>query len=129
MTDLNPPITDRIREILTHEGPATFFTTGSDGSHLVATWNSQIQVLSENKLAVPAFRYYKTEENLKHSCQFQMIVASREVRKNHGKGGGYRLSGRIHFETSGTTYSLIKSKFDRARAALVLDVYVSEELT
>lgn len=129
MTDLIPPITDRIREILAHEGPAAFFTTGNDGSHLVATWNSQIQVLGENKLAVPAFRYYKTEENLKHLDRFQMIVASREVRKKYGRGGGYRLSGRIYLETRGDAYELIKGKFDRARAALVLEVDRSEELT
>ncbi|MBI2118917.1 MAG: hypothetical protein HYT97_04750 [Elusimicrobia bacterium] len=129
MTTADLQITDRVREILTQEGPAAFFTSGVNGFHLVATWNSQIQVLSENRLAVPAFRYYKTEENLKHSDRFQMIVASREIRKKYGRGGGYRLSGRIHFETSGAAYDLIKGKFDRARAALVLEVERSEELT
>lgn len=117
-----------IKDILRHEGAAAFVTTGPDGPHLVATWQSYMDILDETTIAFPAGGYYRTEEHIRQGSPVQMIVTSRNDQRWHTYGGGYRLRGQARFETTGPVYDRIKERFPWARAAVIFHIESVEEL-
>src|SRR5512138_143178 len=50
-------IPDRLRAALREEGSAAFVTQGPAGPHLVATWNSYIEVVDDGTIVFPAGGY------------------------------------------------------------------------
>ncbi len=67
-------IPEPLKAALREEGSAAFVTRGPDGPHLVATWNSYVEVVDERTLVFPAGGYRRTEENLRSGSPVQMIV-------------------------------------------------------
>ena len=47
-------IPDRLRAALREEGSAAFVTQSTAGPHLVATWNSYIEVVDPDTIVFPA---------------------------------------------------------------------------
>lgn len=122
-------IDNKVKEILSKEAPAAIVTSNGEGPHLVGTWNSFIQVMNDETLAIPAGGMSDTERNVRAGSEMQLLVGSREVQGKSGPGAGYRLTGKPSFETSGPNYDKIKSVHNWARGALVLKVNEVEQLT
>ena len=53
-------IPDRLKAAIKGEGSAAFVTQGPDGPHLVATWNSYLELVGDDTLEFPAGGYRKT---------------------------------------------------------------------
>ncbi len=116
-------ITDAIRTVLNHEGPAAFVTEGPGGPHLVATWQSYLRVLDDATLAFPAGGYRRTEENLRAGSGVQMIIGAKQP-----SGIGFRLTGRAELVTGGPVHTKLKQDFPWCRAAVVLHVTAVEKV-
>lgn len=115
-------IPELLKAALHEEGSAAFVTVGPAGPHLVATWNSYIEV-DGDALVFPAGGYRRTEENLRHGSPVQMIVGG------HAPAGvGFRLSGRAELEVDGPRHARVRQRFPWARAAVVLHVTGVEQV-
>lgn len=122
-------IKEKVIEILKHEGPASFATYGTDGVHMAATWNSYIEISGGDTLLIPAGHLTKTQRNVDEGSNVQMIVASKDVMGLQGKGAGFLLSGKAHFENQGDNFEKMKSRFKWVRAVMVFKVTETSELT
>lgn len=116
-------IPDRLKAALKEEGSAAFVTQGPKGPHLVATWNSYIDVLDGDTLLFPAGGYRKTEENLRSGSAVQMIVGGHVP-----QGIGFRLAGRAELEVGTPNHQRIRQRFPWARGAVVLRVTSVEQV-
>ncbi|ACL64973.1 pyridoxamine 5'-phosphate oxidase-related FMN-binding [Anaeromyxobacter dehalogenans 2CP-1] len=116
-------IPDRLKAALKGEGSAAFVTQGPDGPHLVATWNSYLDVLDADTLVFPAGGYRKTEENLRSGSPVQMIVGGHDP-----AGIGFRLTGRAALEVDTPNHQRVKQRFPWARAAVVFRVGSVEQV-
>lgn len=116
-------IPDRLKAALAEEGTAAFVTQGPAGPHLVATWNSYIEVLDGDTLVFPAGGYRQTEENLRGGSSVQMIVGGHVP-----EGIGFRLTGRAALEVGTPSHQRVKQRFPWSRAAVVLRVSSVEQV-
>lgn len=116
-------IPDRLRAALKQEGSAAFVTQGPAGPHLVATWNSYIEVVDASTLVFPAGGYRKTEENLRSGSPVQMIVGG-----HLPEGVGFRLRGSAALEVGTPHHARLKQRFPWSRAAVVLRVSEVEQV-
>ncbi len=117
-------IPDRLRAALREEGSAAFVTQGPAGPHLVATWNSYIEVVDgADTLVFPAGGYRRTEDNLRGGSPVQMIVGGHVP-----EGVGFRLTGRATLEVGTPHHARVKQRFPWARAAVVVQVSGVEQV-
>ncbi len=116
-------IPDRLKAVLRDEGSAAFVTQGPAGPHLVATWNSYIDVVDLGTLLFPAGGYRQTEENLRNGSPVQMIVGG-----HLPEGVGFRLTGNASIESGTPNHVRVKHRFPWARAAVVFRVSGVEQV-
>jgi hypothetical protein len=117
-------LNEKLLEILSHpvDGAVSIMTNGVDGPHLVNTWNSYIEVTSEEKLLIPAYGFLRTEKNIGADNAITLSIASREVEGYRAKGTGVIVKGSARFINSGEDFDRMKTKFDWARAVLEVTV-------
>lgn len=115
-----------VRLAMAAEGPAAFVTTGAGGPHLVATWQSYLDVLDDSTIAFPAGGYRVTEGNLKAGSPVQMVIGSRGAAA--GSGIGFRLSGTASLESRGEVHERLRVKYPWCRAAVVFRVTKVERI-
>ena len=111
-----------LSEVLKKEGVVAIGTEGKQGTHLVATWNSFLQVIDQQTLAIPAGGYLLTQENVEAGSRVQLIIGSKEVAGKSGPGTGFRITAEASFRGEGAAYQVIKEKFPWARAAFLLEI-------
>ena len=123
-------LNEKLLDILSHpaDGAVSIVTDGSDGPHLVNTWNSYIVVTVEDKLLIPASGYVKTEKNLTIRNEAILSIASREIDGYKGKGTGFIVKGSIRFITSGEEYDRMKEKFSWIRAVMEVTVASAKQM-
>ena len=112
-------INDEIKAIFARESSAALATAGPDGPHLVATWNSYIEVVSDTAIAFPAGGMRQTQANAEAGSPVQMIIGSRD---DTGKGRGFRLTGRAEFQTGTALHERMKQRFPWCRTAMLLHI-------
>lgn len=117
-------IDDTIQSVLAVEGSATFLTNGTEGPHLVATWQSYIQIVDRETLIFPAGGYRETERNLQNDSGLQMVIGSRV----DGRGLGFRLRGTATIESGTDLHQRLQHKFPWCRAAVVFRVSSVEQI-
>lgn len=110
-------INDEVKAVLSRESSAALVTVGVDGPHLVATWNSYIEVLSDDTFAFPAGGMNHTQANIAKGSHVEMIIGSRD---ESGKGLGFRLAGRADFQVGTPVHEHLKERFPWCRAAVVV---------
>lgn len=115
-------IPEKLTEILKTDGVVAIATLGSEGPHMVNTWNSYIRVSPEGRLLIPAGYMHKTEENIAHNPDVLITLGSSKVQGLHGPGAGFLIKGKAAFVTDGPDYDLLKSKFSWLRASLSVTI-------
>ena len=63
-------IPDKMMQILKCEGVVAIVTMGSDGTHMVNTWNSYIVVTRDGHLLLPVGGMIRTEANVEKITTF-----------------------------------------------------------
>lgn len=117
-------INETLKEVLSHpsDGVVAIVTQGTDEPHVVNTWNSYIQVTSDNKLLIPAGFMNRTEKNIANNNKVQLTIGSREVQGKMYKGTGFFIRGTAKFLKDGAEFDKMKEQFDWIRAVLEITV-------
>ena len=99
-------------------------TAGPGGPHLAACWSQSARKLGidGDVILMPAWRYFRTEENLKRNPRIELLFASRQVPRPQGQGQGCRIVGRGELQTSGPHADAVKANFPGTRGALVVTI-------
>jgi len=108
---------EKLLEVLTTPPDAalTLVTEGTDGAHLVNTWNSYVEA-DGDRLLIPAGGMRTTERKV------MLSIANREVQGLTYRGTGFLVTGTAKMETEGPDFDRIRARFPWARAALVVTV-------
>lgn len=115
-----------VRAVLSAEGSATFVTKGPEGPHLVATWQSYLDLLDDEALAFPAGGYRTTEANLARDPSVQMVIADK--RPAEGPALGFRLSGRAELQSGNELHARLKARYPWCRGVVVMRVEKVEQI-
>jgi flavin reductase (DIM6/NTAB) family NADH-FMN oxidoreductase RutF len=117
-------INEKLAEVLAHpaDGVVAIVTQGVDEPHVVNTWNSYVEVTSEDKLLIPVGFMNRTEKNIAQNNKVQLTIGNREVQGKMYKGTGFLIKGTAKFFKEGPEFDRIKGKFDWARAALEITI-------
>ena len=103
--------TDTFLAVLSHEGVAPIVSWANNDAHVVATWNSYIQVMPDQRLLIPAAGMRSTEGDAAVNSTIKMVFGSKEVMGLHSMGAGFALEGTARFVTEGEEFSMMKEKF------------------
>lgn len=122
-------INEKLVEVLSHpaDGIVAIVTQSAEEPHVVNTWNSYVQVSSDDKLLIPAGFMHKTEENIANNNKVLLTIGSREVQGKMYKGTGFLIKGTARFIKEGTNFEKVKQKFDWARAALEVNIDIAKQ--
>ncbi len=103
-------------------------TAGPDGPHLAACWSQSVRTLGyqDDVIRIPAWSYFRTEENLKRNPRVELLFASREVPRPKGQGQGCRIVGKGELQISGRNAEAVKARFPGTRGALVITIEAVE---
>ncbi|MFN8627581.1 MAG: pyridoxamine 5'-phosphate oxidase family protein [Candidatus Binatia bacterium] len=115
-------IAEKLLEILKHEGVVAIATLGTDGPHLVNTWNSYLKISADGRVLIPAGGMHRTEANIAHDPNVLITLGSRMVQGLRGPGAGFLIKGKASFHTSGPEYDLMKATFGWLRATLAVTI-------
>lgn len=123
-------LNEKLLAILSHpsDGAVSIVTNGTDGPHLVNTWNSYIVVTPDDKLLIPAYGYNKTENNLSNHNEVILSIASKEIEGYKAKGTGFIVKGSSRFLKSGEDFDRMKEKFTWIRAVLEVTVASAKQM-
>lgn len=90
-------IAEKLLEILKHEGVVAIATLGTDGPHLVNTWNSYLKISADGRVLIPAGGMHRTEANIAHDPNVLITLGSRMVQGLRGPGAGFLIKERRVF--------------------------------
>ena len=113
-------IPEKLREVLKHDGVVAIATLGTDGPHLVNTWNSYVRITDDERILIPVGYMHRTEANIAFNNQVLITLGSRKVAGNMGPGAGFLIKGTADIETSGSDFNVVKAKFAWARAVMAV---------
>lgn len=119
-------IPEKMLEVLQHEGVVAVVTQGTEGPHVINTWNSYITLNDKGDLLAPAGRMRTTEENLSKDNRVLVTLGARQVMGRNSLGTGFFIRGTAAFADQGPDFELMKKRFPWMRAALVI---TPEEIT
>ena len=122
-------ITEKLREVLSTppDSALAIITRGTDGPHVVNSWNSYVMITEDEKLLIPAGRMFQTEKNIDADSSVKMTITNREVEGKTYKWTGFLVEGTASFEKDGPEFDALKNKFPWARAALVITIRSLEQ--
>ncbi len=115
-------IPEKLHEIMKKDGVVAIATLGTDGPHMVNTWNSYLKVSQDGRLFIPAGYMHKTEANIKKNPSVLITLGSSKVEGLHGLGAGFLIKGTAQFVTSGPDFDFMKEKFGWLRATLAVTI-------
>jgi hypothetical protein len=121
-------INNTCKEVIDRSEWLAIATTGPDGPHLAACWSQSVKTLGyqDDVIRIPAWSYFRTEENLKRNPRIELLFASREVSRPKGQGQGCCIIGTGELQTSGPNAEAVKAKFPGTRGALVVTIERAE---
>jgi hypothetical protein len=103
-----------------HAGIVSVCSSSKEGKgHIANTWNKYLIVTREEKILIPCFGFRKTENNVKHDPELEVIVGSHEVQGKVGRGTGFLLKGTAEFQKQGTLFEEMHAKCVFANRVLV----------
>lgn len=111
-------ISEKFLEVLKYEGVVAIVTEGSEGTHVVNTWNSYINITDDERILAPVGGMNTTEANLNENNKVLVTLGSREVQGFHSKGTGFLITGTAAIIKEGNEFDKVKQKFPWARAVL-----------
>ena len=117
-------LNEKLLEILSHpaDGVVAIVTQGVDGPHVVNSWNSYINITSDDRLLIPVGGMKTTEKNVEENHIVKLTIGSREVQGLNYKGTGFLITGTANFLKNGPEFNMMKEKFSWVRAVLEITI-------
>lgn len=103
--------TEKLMEVLTHEGVVSIVTCSNNEAHVANTWNSYLVVVEGNKILIPAAAMIKTEENINANPKVKLTLGSKEVMGYKYMGTGFLLEGTAKFLKDGEYFKMMSEKY------------------
>ena len=105
-------LTEKFFDVLTKEGVVSIVSWGIDEPHVVNTWNSYLEVTSDERILIPAYAMRRTEKNVNQNNKVKITLGSKEVLgyKDY-QGTGFVLEGTAKYLESGSDFDMMKQKF------------------
>lgn len=111
-------IPEKVLEVLKYEGVVSVVTQGTEGAHVVNTWNSYLKITTDESFLAPVGGMKTTETNIKQNNKVLITLGSREVQGFHSMGTGFLIEGTAEFAYKGKEFDEMKKNFPWARAIL-----------
>jgi predicted pyridoxine 5'-phosphate oxidase superfamily flavin-nucleotide-binding protein len=121
-------VTNACKEVIEQSEWVAIATAGPEGPHLAGCWSQSVRTLGygDDTIRLPAWSYFRTEENLKRNPRIELLFASRQVARPHGQGQECRIVGQGQLRTSGPDAEAVKARFPGTRGALVVTIESAE---
>lgn len=104
-------LTEKFFDVIKHEGVVSIVSWGKDEPHVVNTWNSYVNVTSDERLLIPAAGMRRTQKNTEQNSKVKVTLGSKEVMGYKYPGTGFLIEGTARFVESGKEYEMMKEKF------------------
>lgn len=122
-------LTEKFYDVLKNEGVVSIISWGEAEPHVVNTWNTFINVTSDERILIPAAGMRKTEKNVNYNNKIKMALGSKEViGYNDYQGTGFIIEGTAQFLDSGTDYDQMKEKFGFLTRVLEITVTSAKQM-
>lgn len=115
-------LTEKFLEVLNHEGVVAIVSLGENEPHVVNTWNSYINITSDERILIPAAGMRKTQKNVEQNNKIKMTIGSKEVMGYNYPGTGFLIEGTAKFVESGSDFDMMKEKFSFLSRVLEITV-------
>lgn len=122
-------LSEKLFEVLNHEGVVSIVSWGVDEPHIVNTWNSYLVVTADQRILIPAYAMRHTEKNTTQNSCIKMTLGSKDVLGyNDYQGTGFVLEGTAKFIESGAEFDLMKEKFSFLTRVLEITVTSAKQM-
>jgi hypothetical protein len=115
-------LTEKFFEVINHEGVVSIVSWGKDEPHIINTWNSYINVTSDERILIPAAGMRKTQKNVEVNNKIKVTIGSKEVMGYKYPGTGFLIEGTAKFIESGLDFDMMKEKFSFLSRVLEITV-------
>jgi hypothetical protein len=115
-------LTDKFFEVINKEGVVSIVSMGIDEPHVVNTWNSYLQVTSDERILIPAAGMRRTQKNVEQNDKVKLTLGSKEVMGYKYLGTGFLIEGTAKFVESGLEFDMMKEKFSFLSRVLEITV-------
>ena len=122
-------LTEKFFDVLTKEGVVSIVSWGIDEPHVVNTWNSYLEVTSDERILIPAYAMRRTEKNVNQNNKVKITLGSKEVLgyKDY-QGTGFVLEGTAKYLESGSDFDMMKQKFSFLTRVLEVTVTSAKQM-
>lgn len=122
-------LTEKFFEVLKKEGVVSIVSWGLDEPHVVNTWNSYLEVTSDERILIPAYAMRRTEKNVNQNNKVKIALGSKEVLgyKDY-QGTGFVIEGTAKYLESGSEFDMMKEKFSFLTRVLEITVTSAKQM-
>jgi hypothetical protein len=115
-------LTEKFLEVINHEGVVSIVSWGENEPHIVNTWNSYLNVTSDERILIPAAGMRRTQKNVEQNNKVKVTLGSKEVMGYNYPGTGFLIEGTAKFVESGLEFDMMKEKFSFLSRVLEITV-------
>lgn len=122
-------LTEKFFDVLKKEGVVSIVSWGIDEPHVVNTWNSYLEVTSDERILIPAYAMRRTEKNVTQNNKVKIALGSKEVLgyKDY-QGTGFVIEGTAKYLESGSEFDMMKEKFSFLTRVLEITVTSAKQM-
>ncbi|MHB8075610.1 pyridoxamine 5'-phosphate oxidase family protein [Desulfosporosinus fructosivorans] len=122
-------LTEKFFDVLKKEGVVSIVSWGIDEPHVVNTWNSYLEVTSDERILIPAYAMRRTEKNVNQNSKVKIALGSKEVLgyKDY-QGTGFVIEGTAKYLESGSEFDMMKEKFSFLTRVLEITVISAKQM-
>ncbi|MBB6218628.1 hypothetical protein HNQ80_004802 [Anaerosolibacter carboniphilus] len=104
-------LNEKLLEVISHEGVVTIVSWNNNEPHVANTWNSYVNVTSDDRILIPAGGMQRTQKNVDQNNHVKIALGSKEVMGFQYPGAGFVIEGTAKFVESGSDFDMMKEKF------------------
>lgn len=120
-------LTQKFFEVINNEGVVSIVSWANNEPHVVNTWNSYLNVTSDERILVPAAGMRRTQKNVEQNNNVKVTLGSKEVMGYKYPGTGFLLEGTAKFIESGSEFDMMKEKFPFLSRVLEITVTFAKQ--
>ena len=122
-------LTEKFFDVLKKEGVVSIVSWGIDEPHVVNTWNSYLEVTSDERILIPAYAMRRTEKNVTQNNKVKIALGSKEVLGyTDYQGTGFVIEGTAKYLESGSEFDMMKEKFSFLTRVLEITVTSAKQM-
>lgn len=104
-------LTEKFFEVISREGVVSIVSWSKGEPHIVNTWNSYLNLTSDERILIPAAGMRSIEEDIKENTRVKLTMGCKGVQGLFSDAAGFRVEGTAKFLEVGEEYDMMKTKF------------------